>query len=190
MSLTTIMRRQQAGISIVESLVALLVLSIGLLGIAGMFLDSVKNSRTALLRTQAINLVSDMADRIRANSGAAGAYDTDTYDGAPAKRDCAPDAGAGGGNCSPAELAEDDLARWLESIRGAPGTPGALPGTDYPDAAVVEYIEPAGPRDPEQYLITVKWLEPPGAVVSADEAVDERYRYRTSVVVMPREASP
>jgi type IV pilus assembly protein PilV len=183
-------RRAQSGVSIVESLVALLVLSIGLLGIAGMFLDSVKNSRTALLRTQAINLVSDMADRIRANSDARDAYDTGSYGGAPAKRDCAPDAAGGGGNCSPAELAEDDLARWLEAIRGVPGTPGALPGTNYPDAAVVEYIPPAAPRDPEQYVITVRWLEPPGSVVSEDEATDERYRYRTSVVVMPREAGP
>lgn len=65
----------QAGVSLVESLVALLVLSIGLLGIAGLFVDNVKNSRTALLRTQAINLVTDMADRIRANSSAQAAYD-------------------------------------------------------------------------------------------------------------------
>ncbi len=106
-----------AGVSLVEALVALLVLSIGLLGIAGLFVESVRNSRTALLRTQAINLVGDMADRIRANATARDAYDIDAT---PAHR---PSATARrprpmpAANCSAAELAEDDLARWVAAVR-------------------------------------------------------------------------
>ncbi len=171
---------RQSGVSMVESLVALLVLSIGLLGIAGLFVDNVKNSRTALLRTQAINLVSDMADRIRANSSAQDAYDTATYGGAPAKHACAPDNAAGGGNCSIAELAEDDLGRWVEAVRAT------LPGTAAADAAMVEYNPPVNPGQPEQYVITVRWLEP-GAVATNDDATDGRYRYRSTVVIMPRD---
>ena len=173
-------RQPQAGVSLVESLVALLVLSVGLLGIAGLFVDSVKNSRTALLRTQAINLVSDMADRIRANSTARDAYQTATYGGAPATHQCAPDATAGGGNCTIAELAEDDLGRWIDAV-GA-----TLPGADQADSAVVEYAAPANPGQPEQYVITVRWLEP-GATVTDDDTTDGRYRYRSTVVVMPRD---
>ena len=88
----------QRGVSLVEALVALLVLSIGMLGIAGLFVESVRNSRSALLRSQAVNLVADMADRIRANAGD------------PATQGCAPSSGDTGNNCSPAERAQDDLA--------------------------------------------------------------------------------
>lgn len=182
---------RQHGVSIVESLVALLVLSIGLLGIAGMFLDSVKNSRTALLRTQAINVVSDMADRIRANSAAGEAYDTGNYDDGPAKQRCAAEGTDEGVNCSIAELAQDDLARWIESIRGADGAPGLLPGTNYEDAATVEYVAPAaGSNEPEEYIIRVRWLEPPGTIVSTDAEVDQRYSYEARVVVISRGALP
>jgi type IV pilus assembly protein PilV len=179
--------RRQAGVSIVESLVALLVLSIGLLGIAGMFLDSVKNSRTALLRTQAVNAVSDMADRIRANSAAREAYDTGTYADGPAKQRCSAEGDDEGVNCSVEDLAQDDLARWIEAIRGDEDTPGLLPGTNYPDAATVEYVAPAGANDPEEYIIRVRWLEPPGTVVSADPETDQRYSYEARVLVIGRE---
>jgi Tfp pilus assembly protein PilV len=53
--------------SLVEVLVALVVLSIGLLGIAQVLINGMRTSHAALLRTQAVNLVADMADRIRAN---------------------------------------------------------------------------------------------------------------------------
>lgn len=55
------------GMSLVEVLVALVVLSIGLLGIAQVLIHGMRTSHAALLRTQAVNLVADMAERIRAN---------------------------------------------------------------------------------------------------------------------------
>ncbi len=177
----------QAGVSIVESLVALLVLSIGLLGIAGMFLDSVKNSRTALLRTQAVNAVSDMADRIRANTAAREAYDTSEYVGGPVKQRCSAEGADEGVNCSVEDLAQDDLARWIETIRGDEDTPALLPGTNYPDAATVEYVAPTTPSDPEEYIIRVRWLEPPGTVVSDNPETDQRYSYEARVLVIGRE---
>ena len=60
-------RRNIRGITMVESLVALVVTSVGMLGIAGLYVTGIKAGRSALLRTQAVNLASDMADRIRAN---------------------------------------------------------------------------------------------------------------------------
>jgi type IV pilus assembly protein PilV len=180
-------RASHRGVSIVESLVALLVLSIGLLGIAGLFVDSVKNSRTALLRTQAINVVSDMADRIRANTAARDAYDTSTYGGDPSKQRCSAEGADEGLNCSVAQLAEDDLARWIEQIKGAPGVPALLPGTNYADAATVEYVPAVGTNNPEEYIIRVRWLEPPGTVVSEDPETDQRNSYEARVVVIGRE---
>ena len=50
-------RQAQRGITMVESLVALVVLSIGLLGIASLYVTSLRTGRTALIRTQAVSLV-------------------------------------------------------------------------------------------------------------------------------------
>ena len=46
---------------------ALIVLSVGLLGIAAMYVETLRANRDALVRTQAIALASDLADRIRSN---------------------------------------------------------------------------------------------------------------------------
>ena len=65
-------RKGQRGFSLIEVLVALVVLSIGMLGIAALYVDSLRSGRTAIHRTQAVILVSDMAERIRANPLLAG----------------------------------------------------------------------------------------------------------------------
>jgi type IV pilus assembly protein PilV len=166
------LRHRAAGFSMVESLVALLVLSIGLLGIAGLFVESVRNSRTALLRTQAVNLVGDMADRIRANADARDAYDVDAYGGAPEERGCAPTPDDDGDKCSSATLAEDDLARWITAVRAA------LPAfEDGPAQAEVQFLGPAAAGAPDRYQITVSWREP---------GEDLPLSYRSDVLIVPR----
>ena len=158
--------------SLVEVLVALVVLSVGMLGIAAMFVESVRNSRTALLRTQAINLVSDMADRIRANASARGAYDLARDAATPAERDCAPSRASVGANCSITDLAADDLARWTQSVNGAlPASGGAAPLRE------VLYIAPVNPGEPERYSIFVAWREP---------GEDQPLSYRSDVLILPR----
>lgn len=166
------------GITLVETLVALLVLSVGMLGIAGLFVQSVRNSRTALLRTQAVNLVADMTDRIRANANAGPAYDLSTYADAPAGHRCAAAADEAGVNCSVEELAEDDLARWQAAVRDTLPTIGGQP-----PVTEVEYVAPPGASQPERYRVAVAWGEP-----GAGEANGEprEYRYESSVIIMPR----
>jgi len=58
------------GFSLIEVLVALIVLSVGMLSIAELLVQGVRGNRSAHLRTQAVDLVSDMADRIRARGSA------------------------------------------------------------------------------------------------------------------------
>lgn len=60
-------RIRQRGFSLIEALIALVVLSIGLLGIAALQTQSLLQSRNAFLTSQATSLAQDMADRIRAN---------------------------------------------------------------------------------------------------------------------------
>ncbi len=66
-----IKRKNQRGTTLVETLVALVVLSVGLLGIAALQMTSLRNNRGAHLRSQAQVLAYDIADRMRANRNAA-----------------------------------------------------------------------------------------------------------------------
>lgn len=56
---------KQTGSSLLEVLVAVVILAFGLLGLAGLQLNSVKSSHSAYLRSQATLLAYDMADRMR-----------------------------------------------------------------------------------------------------------------------------
>ncbi|PNF71278.1 type IV pilus modification protein PilV [Stutzerimonas stutzeri] len=80
------MHRRAAGFSLIEVLVSMLVLGIGILGMAALQLNSMKFNQTAAVRTQATFLAYDMSDRLRANRADArgGSYDTDLDDAAPA----------------------------------------------------------------------------------------------------------
>ncbi len=65
------------GFTLVEALVALVVLSVGLLGVAALQLTAIRNNGSASFRSQATYLAYDIADRMRANRdrALAGNYD-------------------------------------------------------------------------------------------------------------------
>ena len=63
-----------SGFTLIEVLVALVVMSVGMLGIAGLYVTSMQAGRTSLFHHHAVTLAGDIADRIRANSRAAIAY--------------------------------------------------------------------------------------------------------------------
>lgn len=67
----------QRGFTLIEIMVAVVVLAIGLLGLAGLQATSLRFNSSAYLRSQATNLAYDIADRMRVNAVAArgGAYD-------------------------------------------------------------------------------------------------------------------
>lgn len=60
--------KRQHGVGLIEILISLLVLSIGLLGMSALQINASKQSHSLMLRTQAINLAYDIADRLRVNS--------------------------------------------------------------------------------------------------------------------------
>ena len=145
------------GMSLIEVLVALLVVALGMMGVASLILQSLRAGYVALTQTQAVNLVSDIEERIRANPNGGSAYHCAMYMGGPVERGCAPDAGKGAGsNCTASELAEDDLARWQNAVRIA------LPavGSDA-CAANVEALG-VGAGGAEVFRISLGW-QPPGA---------------------------
>lgn len=69
------------GFTLLEALIAIVVFSIGLLGLAGLMVVSVKTNHSAYLRTQATFIAQSMADRMRANSMGvwAKSYDSSGY---------------------------------------------------------------------------------------------------------------
>lgn len=58
---------QQRGFTLLEVLVAMVIVSIGLVGLAGLMMTSAKNNQSAYYRSQASWLAYDIVDRMRAN---------------------------------------------------------------------------------------------------------------------------
>lgn len=103
--MTTPQSRVQ-GFTLFEVLIALVVLSVGLLGLASLQTNTLKFNQGAYLRTQATNLAYDMADRMRANRAAAIANAYDDVDFATTLPACNP------GGVSGTSVAERDISAW------------------------------------------------------------------------------
>src|SRR2546421_11680051 len=88
------------GFTMIEMLVALVVLAVGMLGVASLFGISLHSGSSAITRMQAVNLATDLADRIRANR-AAGDAPNNAYGGAAAINGCT---GAAAVSCTPAQM--------------------------------------------------------------------------------------
>jgi type IV pilus assembly protein PilV len=130
--------RKQRGFSLVEVLIALIIMSVGMLGIAGLYVQSMQAGRTSLFRHHAVTLAGDVADRIRANPRAGVAYA-----GLGADNNCV----AAGIDCDPAQMASNDIFHWDQQATES------LPNGNITvafDNAVV----------PPSYTIAVGWDEP------------------------------
>ena len=113
-------RRTAAGFTLLEVLVALVVLSIGLLGLSGLQTSSLRNNHSAFLRSQATLAITDIMDRMRANSDAANADNYDiNYGATPTATNCT-------SGCSPAAVANRDLVEWRSYVERLPGGEGEI----------------------------------------------------------------
>jgi type IV pilus assembly protein PilV len=126
-------RHHSAGFTLAEVLIALLIVSVGMLGVAAILLQGLRASRSGIARTQAVTLASDVADRIRANRTTTDAYDCDG----------ACDAGEGGN-----AVAIADLSAWRDTV--AARLPGGAAGTSFRSGT---------PGTPAVYLVEVNWHE-------------------------------
>jgi type IV pilus assembly protein PilV len=79
-------RKLQKGTSLLEVLVSLVVLSLGLLGYAGLQSVTLKNNHNAYLRSQATSLAYNVLDRMRANRANLASY-TMNFGGTPSGAD-------------------------------------------------------------------------------------------------------
>ena len=131
-------RQRVRGFTLIEVLIALIIMSVGMLGIAGLYVHSMRAGRTSMFRHHAVTLAGDVADRIRANPRAFGAYA-----GGGANNNCV----SGGIDCTRPEMAAHDIFLWNQ--QAAAYLPGGNVGIVFNNGVV-----------PPTYQITITWNEP------------------------------
>lgn len=134
------------GTSLLEVLIAIVVLSVGLLGIAGLQLTGMRFTSNANLRFQAQLQVNDMADRIRANSIGEQAGNYNNISGLGSNPGCIST------GCTPAQMATTDAFQWNTANAALlPSGTGTVVGNG------------------TTFTITINWteLDPTGAVTKS-----------------------
>ncbi len=135
-------QHRQKGFSLVEVLIALVIMSVGMLGIAGLYVQSMQAGRTSMFRHHAVTLAGDVADRIRANPTAGAVYGH-AANATGTDNNCV----AGGVDCNSVDMAANDIFVWQAQARDT------LP------SGAVAIVFNAG-VNPPTYQITVSWNEP------------------------------
>lgn len=156
------LQRQQRGFSLIEVLVSVVIISVGILGVAGMQVVSLQQNRSSMLRAEAMQLANDILDRARSNpiqdySGIAFA------DPPPGNSDCVANA------CSIGNMMDYDIAQWKCSINSQDadgvtypicntyGIAGGLPNGA--GAIVNNTNDAACPVEPEEICVIIQWTD-------------------------------
>lgn len=174
-------RNESRGFSLIEVMIALVVLSVGLLGIAGLQVSGMRFTFASNAQTQAAMLAQDMIDRMRANQQ--GVRDGD-YDGLTASPSSTVDCTSQ--TCTTAQMAQMDAFDWYALLgRSSTGVGGSgLPmGT-----GSVTCINPSGVTacgdqvnvDQATYQITVCWAKNGVAPATGCSSVEDGYYYTTT----------
>ncbi|MDH5190312.1 MAG: type IV pilus modification protein PilV [Gammaproteobacteria bacterium] len=155
------MRNKSKGFTLLEVLITVVILAIGLLGIASLQLNALRFNHSAYLRTQASLLAYDMADRMRANRGGSVNYATDynvTYSSASCPTSC--DANG---------IRDMDLYEWKQALsQRLPSGNGKI---EMPSAG--NYI----------YTITIRWNDSRAETDSSNigNASIQTFTYKTEI---------
>jgi len=157
----------QAGFSMLEVLIAIVILSFGLLGVAGLQLVSLASNHSAQLRSTATTLAYDMADRMRANTAAVSAGNYNGNNGADNQCQSAHfnDTHAAPANCTAAQLAADDLYDWGQSLAGLlPNGTGSVCLDSTPSTAACD-------GNGISYSVRVSWDDKPKNAAPVNKSV-------------------
>lgn len=116
----------QRGTTLIEILITVILVSVGLLGLAGLQLTTVQNTNSAAERFEATTLARDILERMRANRQQAlnGQYDLEMDD----------DPAADG-------LAGDDLDAWMAALGSLPAGDGSVEVDDGVVTIEVEWTD-------------------------------------------------
>ena len=139
--------KKNNGFTLIEVLIAMLVLAVGLLGLAALQMTTLRQNLSAYHRTQATQFAYDIADRMRVNIdnaklGSDSVYAKKTAASARKQTSCTTVASS----CSSAQMAEQDLFEWYGRLsRILPNGLGV--------------IESIGSIDKQLFTIRVSWTD-------------------------------
>lgn len=158
------MRRDIGGFTLMEVLVTVVILSVGLLGVAGLQLNSLRGNQNALEASVAANLAMEGADRIRANlpgirnpdTGVADRTNYDLINAAGTDPNCITS------GCTVAQIAQTDAYEWITRIQDLlPGGQGVICRDGTPNDGVSSAAPAcdgaAGPNGEDIFAIKVWW---------------------------------
>jgi type IV pilus assembly protein PilV len=135
-------RKNQAGFTIIEILVAIVIGAIGLLSVARLQLVTMQNNSASQYRSVAIQIASDMFERMRGNAMgvSAGLYDRAVTSASAAAYNTPSPSCTPGNVCSETERAASDLAEAMAQAR-----------TALPNGAIVVCIDSGSTSAPATY---------------------------------------
>jgi len=151
---------QERGASLLEILVSLIILAIGLLGLAALQTVGAKSGFSAYHRSQATWLAYDMSDRMRTNRTAALAnnYNTAMPSTPPACSANLPTAGT---------LASRDVAEWRNQVACLLPSGNASVARDT--------------ADPTVFIIRIQWDDVRGDIQPTTATSIETFEFRTAI---------
>lgn len=150
---------KNGGFSLLEVLVALLIMSFGLIGMAGLLVVSVKINHGAYQRTQATAIAESMANRMRANVRGvwSGAYDG-SYPRAGSVSAC-----TRGATCTFSAIAARDGAVWSQELNNFLAQPQAsiacVRNSGWTNSLATVAGRPTDPPYDGLCTITLNWAE-------------------------------
>ncbi|MCF6236730.1 MAG: type IV pilus modification protein PilV [Gammaproteobacteria bacterium] len=158
------MNIKNRGFTLIEVLVSMAVLGVGILGVAALQITNAQNNSNAYLRSQAVFLAYDIADRMRANPVAVGngayAAVTGSEDDSPLGFNCVTTFPAGS-TCTEAEFALANIAAsqygWLSALAEyLPAGTGTIVCSDAPCT------------ETSPHTVTISWNDLEGLPMSFD----------------------
>lgn len=145
-----------AGFTLLEALVALLVLSIGLLGLAALQARGIAYSHDAYVRSQATFLAYDIMERMRARR--MGIADSTQVPAAMAAYTATPTAGSFCGTTAEDASANNEVYCWEQRVKATgPGAEG-LPGGTGTISQTAGQATASDPSD-DYYQVQLTWVD-------------------------------
>lgn len=109
--------RLQRGITLLESLIAIVVTALGILGILGVQMRTLTDTQTSMRRAQAIRLIEDLSERMKVNPNALSSINTYVMGWtASPPTPAASSACTNGASCSQSALASYDIREWKRLV--------------------------------------------------------------------------
>lgn len=163
-----VISRPQRGFALIESLIAMVVMALGILGVVGVLMRTLTDTQAGVRRAQAIQLIEDLGERLQNSPDAIG--NLSTYTSAPTSAaDCSSAA------CSPADLAKADIKQWRSMVANT-----------LPDGSATVFIPKGGSR---QLGVMISWAENRFSTTGSGPTTAEKTALNTPLAVSGTDAA-